>query len=410
MATFNRKRFGYKMYYSATDIRDVWGNEVLNDPTFRYTVNGGPGEVVVKLARKVDAFGEGEDIVLNRKIDIYVYDRDEPNGALLYRGFLAGFSPVLDGDQEYIEITILGYTVELGLRILKDASGNTSLEYYSEDPSNILKDIIDKYQADGGEINYSATSVDTTGNSVDYLFTCFTVKEALDKVLELTPYGWYWRVNPNGIIYLKEKSATADHKLYIGKHVIYMRPEKRIEALRNTLYFIGGIPPGEAQLYRKYTRSSSVTTWGLKEEKYTDSRVTNTDTADVKADRFLDEKEEPEIRTTLRILDNNGENTNLGYDIESISPGDTISIENLKSSRKDLTYWDQMTWNQSNWDFEISYVTADILHIMSVSYHPDYLEIEAVKVFPNVPTRVDALEHELEALLTTELPVQPVAG
>ena len=407
--SFYKKRFSYKLYYSSTDIRDVWGNEVLNDPTFRTTINGGAGEVVIKLARKVDAFGEGDDIVLNRQVDIYVYDRDQPQGLLLYRGFISGYTPILDGPQEYVEITILGYVVEIGSRILKDGAGNTTISY-TDDPSNMMKDIIQKYRAEGGNLNYTSTSIDLTGISVTYIFTCFTIKEALDKVVELTPYGWYWRIDPDGTIYLKNKSATADHQLYIGKHIFYMSPTRKLDDLRNCYYFIGGTPPGQPQLYRKYKRISSVNTWGLKEEKYTDSRVTNSLTADVKATRFLDEKQEPSIITTLRVLDNNGENPDIGYDIESIKPGDTLAIANLKSSRKDLTLWDTMIWNLSNWDYEIAFVTADILHIMSTTYYPDYLELEAVRIFPNVPTRVDALAHELEAITTSTLPIKPVEG
>ncbi len=408
--TFFKKRFGYKLYYSSTDIRDVWGDEVLNDPSFRSIINGGPGEIILQLARKVDAFGEGEDIVLNRKIDIYVYDRDLPQGRLLYQGFIAGFAPMLDGKREYLELTILGYVVEIGQRILKDGAGNTTLQYFSDDPSNIIKDIIEKYRADGGNLNYNSTSIETTGTTVTYTFTCYSIKESLDKLVELTPYDWFWRIDPDGVVYLKQKSATADHKLYIGRHIDYMRPEKRIDAMRNRLYFIGGTPEGETQLYRKYSRTSSIATWGLREEKWTDQRVTRTDTADTKAERWLDEREAPEIRTYLRILDNNGEDENMGYDIESIRPGDTISIENLKSSRKDITYWDQMIWGQSNWDYEVAYVTSDILHVISTVYYPDFLEIEAAKALPSVSKRIEDIQRNVDAIITAELPITPVEG
>ncbi|MHA1842397.1 MAG: hypothetical protein ACTSYW_10525 [Candidatus Heimdallarchaeota archaeon] len=415
-STFDRVviRGGYDYYvdnleigYIKVDIREAWEGEVINEPSFRSAINGGPGEIVIQLARKIDSFGEGDDIVLNRKVDIYVYDRDAPQGRLLYQGFIAGYAPILDGAREYIEVTILGYVVEIGQRILKDGAGNTTIEYYSEDPSNIMKDIIEKYKADGGNLDYTDDSIETTGTSVTYKFTCYTIKEALDKLIELTPYDWYWRIDPDGIIYLKQKSSTADHKLYIGKHIIYMKPQKRIESIRNTLYFVGGTPEGQPQLYRKYTRTSSINTWGLREEKWTDQRVTRTDTADIKAERWLNEREEPEVRTVLRVLDNNGENPDLGYDIESIKPGDTISIENLKSSRKELTLWDQMVWDQSNWDFEVSYITADVLHVISTVYHPDYLEIEAAKALPSVPKRIEDIQRNVDAMTTAELPVKP---
>ncbi len=408
--SYFKKRFAYKMYYSSTDIRDVWGDEKITEPSFRSVINGGVGEVIVRITRKVDAFGEGEDIVLNRKIDILVYDRDQPQGLLLFRGFLASFSPVLDGDQEYLEVVILGYVVEAGLRILKDSDGYTALQYFSEDPGNIIKDIIDKHQADGGNLNYTDDSIDLTETTVTYTYNVNTVKEALEKVVELAPEGWYFRIDPDGTVNFKVKSTDADHKLYIGKDIYYMKPEKRIDNLRNTLYFVGGDPAGGPQLYRKYTRSSSVSSWGLKEEKWTDQRVTRTDTADIKAERWLDDREEPAIRTILRVFDNGGEDPDKGYDIESIKPGNTISIENLKSSQKAVAYWDQSSWDSSKWDYEISGLTSDVLHVISTTYYPDYLEIEAAEALPSVPKRIEDIKRNLDDTITATIPTKPVSA
>lgn len=404
---FKKKKYSYKVYYSETDVRDVWGNEVVSVPSFRTSINSGPGELVVKLARRFDAFGEGDDIVLDRKVDVYVYDRDEPQGALLYQGFISSYSPILEGTNEYIEITILGYAVEVGQRILKDGAGNTTIDYTSEDPSDIMRDVIDKYIADGGSLTYDATTIDDTSTTVSYRFANYTVKDALDKIIELTPFDWYWRIDPDGKIYLKEQSATADHKIYIGKHVSYMKPERSIEDVRNVVYFVGGTPEGDPQLYRKYTRSASVATYGLREEVLTDSRVTLASTADTKAGRFLDAHESPDTRTTIRILDNNGQNSGIGYDIESIRPGDTISIENLKTSQKQQTLWDQAQWDDSNWDFEINSISSDILNVINVTYNPFILEIEAARALPVVAKRIEDIDRNVNDLSTTDLPVAP---
>lgn len=404
---FKKKRYGYKLYYSSTDIRDVWGNEVVSEPSFRTSINSGPGELVVRLARRFDEFGEGDDLVLNRKIDVYVYDRDEPQGALLYQGFLSSYSPVLEGTKEYVEVVILGYSVEIGQRILKDGAGNTTLDYTSEDPSDIMKDVIDKYIADGGSLTYDATTIDDTSTTVSYRFANYTVKEALDKIIELTPYDWYWRIDPDGKIYLKQQSEDADHKIYIGKHVTYMKPERSIEDVRNVVYFVGGTPEGEAQLYRKYTRTASVSAWGTREIVLSDSRVTLTDTADTKAGRFLDAHESPDVRTVLRILDNNGQNSGIGYDIESIHPGDTISIENLKTSQKQTTLWGQAQWDNSNWDFEIDSISSDVLHVINVTYNPFLIEVEAARALPVVAKRIEDIDRNVNDLQTTDLPVAP---
>jgi len=409
MSTY-KKKFVYKEYYSDTDIRPVWGDEIISEPTFRTTINSGPGELRVRLQRDFDAFGEGDDVELNRKIDLYVYDRDEPDGKLIYRGYISGYAPILNKGEQYIEITILGYIADARNRVLKDSNGYTALQYYSEDPSNIFKDIIDKYRADGGELKYTASSVDTTNTTVTYTFNVNTVEDALEKTIELAPYEWYFLIAPDSTCYLKERSSSADHKLYIGKHISYMSPARRLEDVVNRVYFIGGTPEGEEQLYRVYSSSSSISEWGLREIKKTDQRVTLTSTADTKANRILNDRSAPTIRTVLRVVDNNGEDENMGYDIESINPGDTISIENLKSSQKTLAYWGQATWDSSNWDYEISGLVSDILHVTSVTYHPTYIELEAARRLPEVPKRIEDISRNLDDTITSDLPTKPTAA
>ncbi len=411
-AGYYLKRFSYKLYYSATDIRDVWGDEVISDPTFRSTINGGVGEIVVTLARKIDAFGEDDEIVLNRQVDVYVYDRDTPNGLLLYRGYISGYTPVVDSFKETVEITILGYISETSTRILKDSSGYTAIKYLSEDPTNIFRDIIEKHQADGGHLSYSISSTDLTNTTVTYTFNVNTIKESLDQLIQLAPDGWYYFIGADGVCSLKQSSTTvATHTLYIGKHIKTLRPEKRLDNLRNRIYFVGGEPGGgSVQLYRVYTRGSSETSWGLREEKLVDQRVTIADTADIKARRYLDQHDGPEIRTTLTVIDNNGENSDMGYNIETIKPGDTISIANLKSSRKGLSYWDQMIWDQSKWNYTVSGVTSDLLQVISTVYYPDRIEIEAAVALPYVQKRIEDIKRNLDYTITSTIPTLPTQG
>ena len=403
-----RKRFIYKLYYSSTDIRSVWEDEVISEPSFRMVINGGPGEMVVRLDRDFDSFGEGDEIVLNRQVDVYVYDTDVPNGTLLYRGYISGYSPVIDGSTEYVEITLLGYVVETGFMVLHDSDGYTGLQYYNEDPSNIFKDVIDKYRAlDSGTLLYTDSSVGMTGTTVTYLFNIDTIQSCLEKCVQLAPDGWYYRIDPAGTCYFKKRSATADHKFFIGKHISYVNPKKRLEDVYNRVYFVGGVPPSENQLYRLYNRTGSQGTYGIKAIKMIDQRVTLDETADTMVGRFLDANEAPRIRTSLRIMDNNGENPDLGYNIESINPGDTLSIENLKSSTKVVAYWDQAQWDVSKWDFDASYVTADILHITSVTYYPDYCDIEAERRLPEVSKEIRDIRKHLDDTITSDVPLRP---
>ncbi len=408
-STFTKKYYEYRVYKSNV-YNTSWTSEVLTEPSFRNVINGGPGEVIVRLDRKFDDFGENDDVTLNNRVDIYVYDRDHPMGSLLYRGFISGYKPVLDGNKEYVEITILSYIFELSYYMLRDSTGATTVTYSSQDPSAILQDIILKYRADGGSINYTATSIQTTGTTVSYTFKSNTIREAIDKVIELAPLGWYWTVDANSIIYLKPKSTTAIHTFVIGTHITQMETWRRIEDVINRVYFTGFTTASGSGMYRIYSNSSSIASYGLHAIHKVDGRVTVTTTADTMSNRVLNAKMDPEIRTSLTIADSNGENKYRGYDIESVVPGDTLKIRNIKMAAKTVSRWDQASWDVDVWDATLAFTAADVVQILSLDYTPDNLKIEASSRLPEISKRIEDIDRNLTASITVDNPSLAVAG
>ena len=75
--THTLKRYYYKVYDSSDTYKTTWSDEVISTPTFRNVINGGPGELIIRLARSFDSFGEEVDIDLNNRVDLYVSDRQE---------------------------------------------------------------------------------------------------------------------------------------------------------------------------------------------------------------------------------------------------------------------------------------------------------------------------------------------
>jgi len=124
--------------------------------------------------------------------------------------------------KEFVRVHIVSQMTTLANELLKDGS-NTEVAYSSQDPSTILKDIIDKYN---GAIDYTATSVENTATAISYTFTFITYLEAIQKILELCPAWWYWYIDASNTIYLAEKNLDTDHKLYLGKEVISINARK----------------------------------------------------------------------------------------------------------------------------------------------------------------------------------------
>lgn len=404
--SYYHKKYIYKVYDGTTFVK-VWSDEVLNDPSFRNGVNTGPGEIIIRLNRSFDSFGEGVDVKLNNRIELWVYDREAINGLCLYRGFISGYRPVLEGNREYVEITCLSHVYEFSAYMLRDAAGDTTVAYASQDPSDILKDIIDKYRADGGSVNYSTTSIEDTNTTVSYTFNSNLVKEAVDKVIELCPEGWYWYVDSSAIIHLKSRNALADHTFSIGSHINSMETWRRAEDIVNRVYFKGG---GEPPMYRVYSNSASITSYGLHAIHKVDGRVTVTATADTMSNKILDAKKDPEIRTSLTILDSNGEDANRGYDAESIQPGDTCKILNIKGSVRTYSLWDAMVWDTDVWDQTITTTAADVVQILAIQYTPYSIVLEASSRAPEISKRVEDIYRNLIQEQTVDVGATPTEG
>lgn len=397
------KQYLYRVF-SAGVYKGTWTKEVLSEPTFKTTINGGVGELKVSLGRKFDDFGEGVDVALNNKVELWCVDQESINGTLLYAGYISGYEPVIDGVKETIEVTVLGYIAELQRMILRDTSGNTTLAYNSYDPSAILKDVIDKYRALGGTINYSASSVALTNTVVSYTFNANTIKECLDKIIQLCPVGWYWRVAPDNTIYLQPTDlTTANHNLFLGLQIEKLKTFRRIENIVNRVLFVGG---GDPALFRKYENTSSQDAYGLYEVKIVDQRVTVVATAATISTTEIDTKSSPEIQSTLEVVDSNGPG-NFGYDIESVAVGQSIQIGNINVGQKTITLWDQAMWDVDVWDETLATTAASIIQILAVTYHPDSIIIEASSRLPQIAKRIEDVERNLLVTQMVNNPSSP---
>ncbi len=278
-------------------------------------------------------------------------------------------------------------------------AGATAVKYLSQDPSDILKDVLDKFTAAGGLLSYDGASVDDTGTVVSYQFNTNTVQEALTKVIELCPEDWYFRIGADDKVYLKEKAATVAHKFHIGRSITYYRQEKRLENLVNYIYFKG------KTFFKKYVNTSSESTYGRYSKKIVDERVTKVSTADTMANAILNKMATPEIRITVKVIDNNA-NPEKGYDIESIKPGDTCQIFN--ATQKGSNLWDQSIFDSDAWDYDITNSAGIALQIQKVEYHPDYALLEISNLQPNVAKRIEDINRNLVASQTASNPVQPL--
>lgn len=199
--------------------------------------------------------------------------------------------------------------------------GATSSPFLNEDPTQILRDIIDSYVSRGGTVDYSDTSTELTAVERDYTFRVNTVLEGIKKVQDMSPSDWYWYVDPaTSIIYFKETSTTADHLMVYGRHVQTLEIEATVENLKNSIYFTGGQVAGE-NLYITDTDTDSIedNAGRIGLARITDNRVTITETATAVVDAFLDANSREGYTITLVVNDED-------YDTKLFKLGDVIGF------------------------------------------------------------------------------------
>lgn len=420
----NKKRYLYKIYKRDRsqwdvdrwdesswlynyDFETVWQDE-LNSPRFNSSINGGAGALRVRLARKYTSFGEGEDIALGNRVQIYVYDKESPNGSLLYVGYINSYSIIIEGDKELIEVEIWGDSARLGDFILEDSSGNTALTYNSFDPGEMVMDIVDKYRSSGGELEYNGSSIETTGTEVSYTFNVNTIYDCLNKVVELSPDNYYYYIAPNNLLYFKKTSDSPDHKLIMGRHISAMNVTKSLDSLVNRIYFVGGYPTGGTQLYYMGNDESSESIYNRKSKKVIDERVTLGSTASLEISRIISRQATPKTIVEIEVIDSNGNDNGMGYDIESLVVGDSIQLANIEFEGSLETKWDIGVWDVNVWDNTIQASQSQVLQILSINYMGDSAIVRAGLEPPMVSKRVEDIRRNLEDSQTYDAPVAPV--
>lgn len=430
--TIDRKFYAWKVYNSAGTFLGEW-KDVASIPSYSQEINSPGSSIEVELARSADtmierfdtrvsvsgdtrisvagdtrvalvestnSIGDGTDVDLRHQVDLYVFyggqgtrvtpsgdtritasgdtrvaDQGAPNGRKKFSGYISKYNARY-GESETVRVNLFSFGAELDNYILNDA-GTTTVVYNSQDPSNILKDILDKFTADGGTVDYTASSVDTTGTTVSYTFRTNTVLEAVKKCLELAPTDWYWYVDMGtNTIFFQEKPTTAHHTFVLGKHIKSLDLERTMEDLVNHVYFIGGETAG-SNLYKEYDNTASITSYGEGLSRYSDNRVTTEASAKIISDSLIARGKDPQYRSQVTILDS-------VYDIENINVGDTVQFRGFNNFVDDL-----------------------LLQIVGLRYEPDLVTLQLDSLLPSVPKRLEDIKRNLVLQESENNPTAP---
>lgn len=410
------KLFEYKVYDPDTgDFLGRW-DDVVSEFSYSQEINSAGSAIDIKLARNSDtlvrgfnplatddneviitddsdeiaaevttanAIGPGTNVDLNLDVKVYVFpegdDISDLEGTLIFTGYISKYVTQY-GREENTIVTLFSYGAELDNYVLEE-TGDTRVPYLSQDPSDILKDALDKFNADGGLPSYDqgSTTVDDTATTVSYTFNVNTILEVIKKCLQLAPTDWYWYYDMAlNNVHFHAKGNTPDHTFVLGKHILDLNLEKYIEDITNVVYFTGGDTGGGENLFKKYTDATSISNFRRGVQRVNDNRVTLEASADIIVDSIINRGSEPRYRSSIRIADK-------VYDIETIRLGQIVGFRNFGN-----------------------YVDEVIMQIVRIDYHPDYVQLQLDTLLPSVPKRLEDVKRNLNLQETENNPDAPL--
>jgi len=317
--------------------------KIITDATFesfRKTINGGLSDLTLKLARKIDTFNTAGDVTVGNKIEIWVYDEESGvAGILLYSGYIEQQNMVLNGGEEYVNIVCYGTVAKLNNDVLKedaytrlytkltDGLTTTSASKSAAEVSDVIRAIVSRFNTanPSNHIYSDETGTDTitdSGNQMYYEFNAIIYFNALEICRGIAPQNWYWFLDSENYLHFKEISATADHTFLLSKDVARIQASKAADSIKNVLLLFDG-----NLTYKQYYDTVSIDQYGRRVKQITDSNIQDSATMDNIGASFLGENKDPKVRLEIDIIDSN--ESDKGYDIESIDPGDTCKITGI---------------------------------------------------------------------------------
>lgn len=213
--------------------------------------------------------------------------------------------------------------------VTKSGVPTTTATYTTDDPvTEMMAGILTDYNNRGGRIR-QRTFVATL-LSLTYTFVVATIFDALKKILELAPQGYYAYIDLGlAVMDIKPMSSTADFTVVRGKDINQLTIAMSIEQVKNYLLLSGGETAPNVNLYRDYQDTASTTNYGIRTVTKSDNRITLAATADAIGDSFIQENSGETQETSVTVL---GEM----MDITKLTPGVTIGFRNFGSFVDDM--------------------------------------------------------------------------
>ena len=332
------KTFVVHVYASnGTTLLSLWQPADL--PRFVWPIDAGPGSMILKLSRQWAAAGEkGEtgslnDLEFGNVVKVYVVDRESgESGQLLYRGVIDDYEQTLDG--QMVSVALLPRSTYWKSRSLIE-----DVVFAATDPTAMAQYFVTNNYLPG--VTWDGASP-LVGNVFNYTFKQpISLDQVFSLLQTLAGGNWYWRLNiDDSLTFNYWNIHTApDHTLVIGKHV-----SRNVKIRKSRLNYYqriivtgqvtttadtpeGGTTETTAPFTVYVDQPGYDPTVEPRDFRYSNTRINEAAAALAIGGALLEYYNVPFYETTFTVIDNNIDSLN-GYDIESLKPGQTVSLVN----------------------------------------------------------------------------------
>lgn len=309
----------------------------------------------------------------------------------IFSGIKISFS---DDKREVFDCIFIPNSSRLSSRIFR--SGTLTRVTLSADPADMMKQIITN--ANIG-ISYTPESVENFGESFSYTFNAKTAQESIDSVLSLLTRDWYYYIGGDDIFYLGQVDTLAtQHEIPINAIKSYV-VEKNLGLLRNRVLFLG-----DNSIYKQYDSAASQDLYGVWEERVSDHGIGTATDAEALVNRILSRQSIIQTIFTIEVIDNH--ESDGGYDIESIKPGDQVTV-NTDFGDLGFNFWGEFSWGESYWKFDIYTIGGIPATVRRITYRYNSVVLECAFNYQNVSELLNKTDREVKELQFAGAPNEP---
>lgn len=255
--------------------------------------------------------------------------------------------------------------------------GATTRTFNSQDPSAILKQILDFARLRGARVGYDNTTIEPTNTLVSITFKTNTISEAIAALLKTAPADWYYYYDyGTNMLHWHPRPTVPAHYYTKGRDTVKLKIKRSIEKLVNDVYFTGGGSP--TPLFIRKLDQTYINAYRRGLAKESDNRVTVQSTAEILAQSLIDQYGEPTYSGTLMVVRVED------FRVEDVTVGELSGLISFGAL-----------------------VDALRMQNVSVTYHPDHLDIDLDVLAKPIPKRIEDIKRNLDELEHANDPTSP---